>query len=78
MSPDLNDMLRLLNGEPEAVIDVLGKPWDHAPIVVLVEEAGGCFQDHLGGHQIDVGEGCFTNGRITQALRNVLYEAEDT
>ncbi len=74
VSPHLDDMLRLAEGKLEAVIDVLGKPWDHAPVVVLVEEAGGRFQDRFGGHRMDAGEGCYTNGHINDALRAVLYQ----
>ena len=72
VSPALNDILRLVAGELEAVIDPGGKPWDHAPAVVLVEEAGGRFEDGRGGHRIDVGEGRYTNGRIDAELRRVL------
>jgi histidinol-phosphatase len=41
-------------------------PWDHAPAVVLVEEAGGTFSDSFGGHRLDRGEGRFGNGLISR------------
>jgi histidinol-phosphatase len=72
VAPDLDDILRLLEGALEAVVDVAGKPWDHAPAVVLVEEAGGRFEDRLGGRRIDIGEGRYTNGRVAESLRRVL------
>jgi histidinol-phosphatase len=72
VAPNLDDILRLVEGELEAVVDVKGKPWDHAPAVVLVEEAGGSFEDSVGGHRFDIGEGRYTNGLIAAALRSVL------
>jgi len=49
-----------------------GKPWDHAPAVVLVEEAGGMFSDSFGGHSVYLGEGRFTNGLIHRELDALL------
>jgi len=69
---DLDDILRLAAGELEAVIDVSGRPWDHAPAVILVEEAGGRFRDRTGGRRLDLGEGRYTNGRIDRQLDEVL------
>jgi len=72
VEPDLNDILRLAAGELECVFDVSGKPWDHAPLVILVEEAGGRFQDRDGGRCIDAGEVRYTNGRIDGQIDAVL------
>lgn len=69
---DLDDLLRLAEGELEVVIDVSGRAWDHAPLVVIVEEAGGRFSDRDGGHQIDQGEGRFSNGLVHDELVRVL------
>lgn len=72
VEPDLDDLLRLLDGQLEAVVDPIGSPWDHAPAVVLVEEAGGRFEDRDGGHRIDLGEGRYTNGFVEAELRQLL------
>jgi histidinol-phosphatase len=72
VEPSLDAILRLAEGGLEAVIDRGGKPWDHAPAVVLVEEAGGRFSDSLGGHRVDIGEGRFSNGLIHGALDALL------
>ena len=72
VEPSLNAILRLAEGELEAVIDPHGKPWDHAPAVVLVEEAGGAFSDSCGGRRVDLGEGRFSNGLIHGALNALL------
>lgn len=69
---DLDAILELAEGRFEAVIDPTGKPWDHAPAVVLVEEAGGRFSDNRSGHRHDVGEGRFSNGAIHEALVRIL------
>ena len=69
---DLDAILHLAEGSMDAVIDPAGQIWDHAPAVVLVEEAGGRFSDAEGGHRIDRGEGRFTNGLIHEALVHAL------
>jgi histidinol-phosphatase len=74
VEPDLDAILRLAEGEIEAVIDRLGKPWDHAPAVVLVQEAGGAFSDSQGGHRIDLGEGRYTNSLVHDQLDALLSE----
>jgi histidinol-phosphatase len=66
--PAVDNVLRVAEGELEAVVDRLGKTWDHAPAVVLVEEAGGSFSDARGGHRLDLGEGRYTNGLIRAEL----------
>jgi histidinol-phosphatase len=72
VEPKLDAILHLAEGRLEAVIDGNGKPWDHAPAVVLVEEAGGTFSDSLGGHSVYLGEGRFTNGLIHRELDALL------
>jgi histidinol-phosphatase len=72
VEPSLDAILRLAEGGLEAVIDRSGKPWDHAPAVVLVEEAGGTFSDSFGGHRLDCGEGRFSNGLIHAELGALL------
>lgn len=70
--PNLDAILHLAEGGLEAVIDRNGRPWDHAPAVVLVEEAGGRFSDSFAGHRVDLGEGRFTNGLIDDELAALL------
>jgi histidinol-phosphatase len=72
VAPAVDNVLRVAEGELEGVIDRLGKAWDHAPAVVLIEEAGGAFSDAAGGQRLDLGEGRYTNGRIDAALRALL------
>ena len=49
-------------------------PWDFAPGVVLVEEAGGRFQDPAGGRSIFLGSGIFSNGLIDEHVRQLLHQ----
>jgi histidinol-phosphatase len=72
VEPSLDAILRLAEGGLEAVIDRHGKPWDHAPAVVLVEEAGGRFSDSCASHRVDLGEGRFSNGLIHDELTALL------
>jgi histidinol-phosphatase len=63
---------KLLAGELEAVFALHAGPWDFAPGVVLIEEAGGRFQDPSGGHSIFLGAGIFSNGSIDEHVSLLL------
>lgn len=65
-------VLELLNGDFEAVCGYAGGPWDHAPAVVLVEEAGGRFCDPAGGRRLDLGGAIYTNGHIDSQLHDLI------
>jgi histidinol-phosphatase len=62
----------LLKGDFEAVCGYAGGPWDHAPAVVLVEEAGGRFCDPAGGRRLDLGGAIYTNGHIDGELLRII------
>lgn len=72
VEPNLDSILRLAEGGLEAVIDRNGKPWDHAPAVILVQEAGGRFSDSFAGQRVDLGEGRFSNALIHDELSALL------
>ena len=69
---DMNDILDVAEGRCDAVLGVPGEIWDHAPNVLIVEEAGGRFHDERGGRRIDLGRGRFTNGAVDAALDELL------
>jgi histidinol-phosphatase len=69
---DMNDILGVAEGRCDAVVGSPGEIWDHAPNQLLVEEAGGRFRDHQGGHRIDIGRAHFSNGVIDGALAELL------
>ncbi len=69
---DMNDILSVAEGGLEAVIASPGEIWDHAPNLLLVEEAGGRFHDDRGGRRIDLGRGHYTNGAVDGGLAQLL------
>lgn len=72
VEPSLDSLLRLAEGHLEALVDSSGRPWDLAPAVVLVEEAGGRYSDREGGRRLDLGGGRFSNGRVHAELEQLL------
>ena len=65
-------LLSVAEGGLEAVCAFAGGPWDLAPEVVLVEEAGGRFADPRGGRRLDLRGGFYTNGRVDGALQALV------
>ncbi len=65
----------LLTGEVDAVVDDGGQPWDIAPRVLLVAEAGGTFRDPHGGDRIDLGGGVYTTRRLEPDISAALVGA---
>lgn len=62
----------MAEGRLDAFIDDGGKPWDQAPAALVVCEAGGEFFDPEGGTRIDRGWGLYTNGLLSDELRQIL------
>jgi histidinol-phosphatase len=56
--------------------DVMAEPvvnvWDLAPLLVIVEEAGGRFTDLDGSRRIDGGSAVTTNGHLHDAVIDVF------
>jgi histidinol-phosphatase len=67
--------LLVAKGDIEASVHLWGGPWDHAPFVVIVEEAGGTFSDVWGGRRIDTATAIFSNGVVHEAVRRRLLAA---
>jgi histidinol-phosphatase len=72
IEPDFTLLAQLLDGELDVIIARAGSIWDHAPGVILTEEAGGRFRDLDGGRRLDTGGGIYTNGRVDHQLLHVL------
>ena len=68
----LDNVLEVIEGDLEAVVGASGKIWDHAPAVIMIDEAGGHFRDRQGGSRPDLGSGIYSNGLIDDALDRVL------
>lgn len=64
------DPLNVSEGSLDGVIVLYGGPWDHAPFVVLVEEAGGRFSDLWGGRRLGTRTAIYSNGDLHDDLRS--------
>lgn len=69
---DLAGAMLVLAGRAEAWIECGVKPWDLAPIKVLVEEAGGRFTDTAGRPSVESGSAVATNGRVHEHVLAAL------
>ena len=58
----------VIRGEIEAFYVDCCQIWDHAPWVLLVEEAGGRFTDHEGGRSPAKRGGLYSNAAVHEAL----------
>ena len=67
---------QLVRGEVDAFLAECCHIWDHAPWILLVEEAGGRFTDRTGGHAGDQGGGLYSNANLhSQLLAALQYPA---
>ena len=67
-------LVELVRGEIDAFLVERYHKWDHAPWVLIVEEAGGRFTDPTGGHASDQGGGLYSNAVLhSQLLASLDY-----
>ncbi|WP_328993901.1 hypothetical protein OG394_05985 [Kribbella sp. NBC_01245] len=70
-------LVELVRGEIDAFLVERYHLWDHAPWILLVEEAGGRFTDRTGGNSGDQGGGLYSNanlhGQLLTALQYPTY-----
>ena len=67
-------LVELVRGEIDGFLVECCHLWDHAPWILLVEEAGGRFTDRAGGRRGDQGGGLYSNVNVhTQLLRKIGY-----
>ena len=62
----------VIRGEIEAFYVDCCQVWDHAPWVLLVEEAGGRFTDHEGGRSPAKRGGLYSNADVHEALLGAI------
>ncbi|WP_109508736.1 inositol monophosphatase family protein [Nocardioides speluncae] len=65
-------LVELVRGEIDAFLVERFHKWDHAPWVLLVEEAGGRFTDRAGGRSSDQGGGLYSNASLHSRLLATL------
>ncbi|HEY3505759.1 MAG TPA: inositol monophosphatase [Actinocatenispora sp.] len=66
-------LVELVRGEIDGFLVERYHTWDHAPWVLLVEEAGGRFTDRTGGHATDRGGGLYSNAALHDQLLAALH-----
>lgn len=62
-------------GRAEIMVDPVLSPWDAAPFVPILSEAGGRFTDLRGEARSDGGSGVSTNGLLHQQVLTILGDA---
>jgi len=63
-------------GRAEVMVDPVLSPWDAAPLLPILTEAGGRFTDLDGGTTIHGGSGVSTNGLLHDAVLQILGGGE--
>jgi histidinol-phosphatase len=66
-------LVELVRGEIDAFLAERYYKWDHAPWVLLVQEAGGRFTDRTVGHANDQGGGLYSNANLHNQLLDALH-----
>lgn len=66
-------LIELIRGEIDAFLAERYYTWDHAPWVLLVEEASGRFTDRTGGRASDQGGGLYSNAALHSQLLAALH-----
>lgn len=66
-------LIELVRGETDAFLVERYHTWDHAPWILLVQEAGGLFTDPTGGHAPNQGGGLYSNTNLHSQLLSALH-----
>ena len=61
-------------GRAEACVDPMMNPWDNAPLLPILQEAGGTFTDWQGRATIHGGDGISTNGKVFDEVMRVVRD----
>ncbi len=64
--------IEVARGSVDAMVDPRGKPWDFAPVAVLIREAGGRFTSLAGEDGFDRGDALVSNGRLHDEILAAL------
>ena len=69
---DFWSFMLLADGAVDVVVEPMAKVWDLAPLILIVEEAGGRFTDFTGEHTIRGGNAVATNGTLHAEVMAIL------
>jgi fructose-1,6-bisphosphatase/inositol monophosphatase family enzyme len=64
--------LMVATGRAEVMIDPIMNLWDAAPLLPIIEEAGGQFSDWKGNPTVRAGEALATNGRVEEEVLGLI------
>jgi histidinol-phosphatase len=62
----------VIRGQAEVTLEPEIKPWDVAATKILITESGGRFSDFAGSPSIYTGNAIISNGRVHEAVVNIL------
>jgi histidinol-phosphatase len=71
---DYPDFAYVFCGQAEAALETGVKPWDIAPVKIIVKEAGGRYTDLDGGDSIYKGGCLVSNGLVHDEMLNLLLK----
>jgi len=69
---DAYGYLLVATGRAEVMIDPVMNPWDAAPFLPIIEEAGGVFTDWSGARTVFGGSAVATNQSLSSEIRRIL------
>lgn len=72
---DCYGYLMVATGRADVMVDPVVAVWDLAPLLPIIEEAGGSFTDWQGRRTIHSGQAVATNGRVTDEVLAILADA---
>jgi len=69
---DCYGYLMVATGRAEVMVDPIAAAWDVAPMLPILEEAGGTFTDWQGRRTIHAGQGMATNGHLLDEVLAIV------
>jgi histidinol phosphatase-like enzyme (inositol monophosphatase family) len=75
---DVYGHVLVATGRADIMLDPIMNVWDCAPLLPIVEEAGGTFTDWRGQRTINGGNAISTNGKLFDSVMATIREAERT
>jgi len=75
---DVYGHVLVATGRAEIMLDPIMNIWDCAPLLPILEEAGGTFTDWRGQRTIHGGNAISTNGRLFDAVMSTIRKAQES